>query len=318
MAQATPPAAAAPKKAWSTLLTRTNYLQATLVLRQSLVKSGTKYPLVVFATHELPQVARDVLAQRGIAVRDIAWLEPPKDQQVQLAAHDNRFYDTWTKLRVFELEDFDRLVLLDSDMLVVRNMDELMEMPLEEGWIAASHACTCNPKKLAHYPSNWIPENCGHTQARLTVPLSPSAFTKSTHDRLNSGLVVLRPSLKTFTAIVEFLHTDPRVPTYGFPDQDLLADFFQGKFLPLSYRYNALKTLRYCHKEMWRDEDVKNVHLILKKPWYYQLPEDDPDYETHKWWWDAFDELQASWGDAPHWDVIESQVNRELRRPDQH
>ncbi|BGP15059.1 hypothetical protein JCM10213_002797 [Rhodosporidiobolus nylandii] len=299
-------------KAWSTLLTKTNYLQGALVLHQSLVRSGSKYPLVVFATPELPQEARDILEQRGIRVRDIAYLSPPGDAK-ELDEHDKRFHDTWTKLRVFEMVEYERLVLLDSDMLAVRNMDELLEMPLEDGWIAAAHACTCNPKKLAHYPKTWIPENCGHTQARLTVPLFPSGFTKPTHDRLNSGLVVLRPSASTFAAIIYFLHNDPRVPTYGFPDQDLLADFFQGKFLPLSYRYNALKTLRYCHPEMWRDEDVKNVHYILKKPWYYRLPESDADAETHSWWWTAFDELQASWGDAPGWEVIEAQVNRELR-----
>ena len=128
-----------------------------------------------------------------------------------------------------------------------------------------------------------IPENCGHTQAVFTTPLAVEKFTKPTHSRLNSGLVVLQPSSETFSQILDFLYNDPRVSTYGFPDQDLLADFFHGKFLPISYRYNALKTLRYCHKEMWRDEDVKNVHLILKKPWYNQLPEGDPDHETHKW-----------------------------------
>ena len=48
-----------------------------------------------------------------------------------------------------------RLVLLDSDMLCTRNMDELLEMPLENGWIAAAHACTCNPKKHSHYPLDW-------------------------------------------------------------------------------------------------------------------------------------------------------------------
>ncbi|GAA6042530.1 hypothetical protein JCM8097_004651 [Rhodosporidiobolus ruineniae] len=304
-------------KAWATLLTRTNYLQGALVLHHSLVQHRSKYPLVVFATPELPQVARDILAQRGIAVRDIEYLSPPADKQKKLDEHDRRFADTWTKLRVFELVEFERLVLLDSDMLVVRNMDELMEMPLEEGWIAATHACTCNPKKLAHYPKTWVPENCGHTQARFTTPLSASAFSKPTHTRLNSGLVVLRPSHSTFTAMLDFLHHDPRVATYSFPDQDLLADFFDGRFEPISYRYNALKTLRYCHKEMWRDEDVKNVHFILKKPWYWQLPDGDQDYETHKWWWDAFADLQASWGDAPGWDVIEATVNREVRRTDQ-
>lgn len=177
-------------------------------------------------------------------------------------------------------------------------------MPLEEGWISAAHACTCNPRRLAHYPDDWsvnapfspsrldadsmvqryrVPENCGHTAAVLTTPLPHTSFSKPTHTRLNSGLVVLQPSLDTFAAMVSFLQTDPRVPTYSFPDQDLLADFFEGRWLPLSYRYNALKTLRYCHKPMWRDEDVKNVHFILKKPWYYQLPEDDPDAEVHQW-----------------------------------
>ncbi|GAA5854672.1 hypothetical protein JCM8547_004931 [Rhodosporidiobolus lusitaniae] len=302
------------KKAWATLLTRTNYLQGALVLHHSIVKSGSKYPLVVFATEELPQVARDILAQKGIAIHDIDFLSPPKDQEKDFDEHDLRFRDTWTKLRVFQMSEYDRVVLLDSDMLVTSNMDELLEMPLEEGWIAASHACTCNPKKLVHYPKNWIPENCGHTRAKFTTPLSPSHFTLPTHDRLNSGLVVLRPSQHTFDAIYAFLLTDPRVPTYGFPDQDLLADFFLGKFLPLSYRYNALKTLRYCHPEMWRDEDVKNIHYILKKPWAFTLPEGDPDAETHQLWWDAFAELEASWGDAPHWDVIEAQVNRELRK----
>ncbi|GAA5880213.1 hypothetical protein JCM1840_004881 [Sporobolomyces johnsonii] len=304
------------KKAWVTLLTKTSYLAGALVLHHSLTKVQSAYPLVVFASPELPRPAREILEAKGIRVRDIAYLEPPEDKKKRLDEHDRRFADTWTKLRCFEMVEYERVVMLDSDMVVVRNMDELMSMPLEEGWIAASHACTCNPRKLAHYPSNWIPENCGHTQARLTTPLSASDFTKPTHTRLNSGLVVLRPSASTFSSIVTFLHTDPRVATYGFPDQDLLADFFAGRFAPLSYRYNALKTLRYCHPEMWRDEDVKNVHLILKKPWDYQLPEGDPDYETHKWWWDTFDELQASWGDVPGWELVESTVNRKLQTPD--
>lgn len=48
-----------------------------------------------------------------------------------------------------------RVVLLDSDMVVRRNMDELMELDLPPGWIAAAHACACNPRKLPHYPKDW-------------------------------------------------------------------------------------------------------------------------------------------------------------------
>ena len=45
--------------------------------------------------------------------------------------------------------------MLDSDMIVMRNMDELMEPDLASDWISAAHVCACNPKKLAHYPEDW-------------------------------------------------------------------------------------------------------------------------------------------------------------------
>ena len=77
--------------------------------------------------------------------------------------NDPRFADTWTKLAVFSLEEFDRVVLLDSDMLVRRNIDELMDVQLDpkemEGRgqrvFAACHVCACNPYKKPHYPKDW-------------------------------------------------------------------------------------------------------------------------------------------------------------------
>lgn len=55
--------------------------------------------------------------------------------------------------------------------------------------------------------------------------------------------------------------------------------------MPLSYRYNALKTLRYCHAPMWRDDEAKNVHYILDKPWNKRVEKGDEDAnaETHSW-----------------------------------
>jgi alpha-N-acetylglucosamine transferase len=47
------------------------------------------------------------------------------------------------------------VVLLDSDIVVMRNMDELMDLELSEDWIAAAHACACNPRKFSHYPEDW-------------------------------------------------------------------------------------------------------------------------------------------------------------------
>lgn len=51
--------------------------------------------------------------------------------------------------------DAQRVILLDSDQVILKNIDDMMDMDLPEGFIAASHACTCNPRKLAHYSKDW-------------------------------------------------------------------------------------------------------------------------------------------------------------------
>jgi len=77
--------------------------------------------------------------------------------------NDPRFYDCWSKLTPFSLLEYERVVQLDSDMVVLQNMDELMDLELdspalngcENRVFAASHACVCNPLKKPHYPNDW-------------------------------------------------------------------------------------------------------------------------------------------------------------------
>ena len=66
--------------------------------------------------------------------------------------------DTISSLSIFQPFS-QRVVLLDSDMLIKQNMDELFDFPLNPGWVAAAHACACNPRKLAHYPKDWFADN---------------------------------------------------------------------------------------------------------------------------------------------------------------
>ena len=60
----------------------------------------------------------------------------------------------------------------------------------------------------------------------------------------------------------------------------------------LPYIYNALKTLRWegVHTQIWRDENVKNVHYILMpKPWTTRECE-ERDRVTHGWFFEISDE----------------------------
>jgi hypothetical protein len=88
----------APNAAYVTLLTKVSYLAGTLVLDYGLKETQSKYPLVVMVTPALPQEGRDVLRKCGIPIREIQSLRPAEGTH-NLAAADERFRDTWTKLR---------------------------------------------------------------------------------------------------------------------------------------------------------------------------------------------------------------------------
>lgn len=101
------------------------------------------------------------------------------------------------------------------------------------------------------------------------------------------------PSASVSAAMSEHIATDKSVASFRFPDQDFLAAFFHNRFLPLPWFYNALKKLRAVHPDMWRDEEVRNVHYIINKPWEGRLAQNDPDFHTHEWWWQAY--LARTW-----------------------
>jgi lipopolysaccharide biosynthesis glycosyltransferase len=105
---------------------------------------------------------------------------------------------------------------------------------------------------------------------------------------LNSGTVVLNPSEEAMSGLAHFLSTSPLVSSFSFPDQDLLATFYKGRWKPLPWCYNALKTLRKVHKPLWRDEEVRCLHYILAiKPWQTKVV-DEWEKEMHRWWWDGY------------------------------
>lgn len=105
---------------------------------------------------------------------------------------------------------------------------------------------------------------------------------------LNSGLFIFEPSRETWEGILHFLDKNSLVAEFNFPDQDLPAGYFRGKWISVNYQYNALKTSRYWHPEMWRDE-VKNLHYIVDRPWSKRVALDGiagylgRDGMTHQW-----------------------------------
>lgn len=365
-----------PTKVWTTLITNTKYLTGLFTLEYSLRKVESKYPLVALYTDSFEDEGLEALERRGIRKQKVEYLLPKAHKDYST---DPRFYDCWSKLQPFSLVEYDRIVQLDSDMVVLRNMDELMELPLNgaDRVFAASHACVCNPYHKTHYPKDWTEENCVYSRykeysseykskvlgsttlpealssaivaktghggdtceffdAAGASPRSIDSSTKSTSgdselsteattptlvsqlpDFLhaygpgpdkglsicNGGLQVVNPNTEIYDRIQLALSRPTSTSSYDFADQSLLSDVFKDRWVPLSYKYNALKTLRVFHGEAWDDSEVCNVHYILNpKPWDVRhlpdrLSSEYDDTNTFELWFKVDDERLASEAD---------------------
>lgn len=91
------------------LLTSPSYLPGILVLAHTIrhpttsPHPGSSYPLIVAVNPALPQECIAALEEAGVEVRVVQPLVPVGE--VTIIAE--RFVDTWTKLRVWEFDEFD-------------------------------------------------------------------------------------------------------------------------------------------------------------------------------------------------------------------
>nr|POE88409.1 galactinol synthase 1 [Quercus suber] len=300
--------------AYATLITRASYLAGVIVLAHSLQKHGSRYPLIVFFTPTLVASALHALEleskRSNLILQPCTPLLPRAEAQGTLIAE--RFGDTWTKLRVFDLpsEQYTAVCYLDADMAIFnRNMDAIFNNldRLPPMGIAANHACVCNLDHDSWAPSDWTPENCAYTPLvhpfALDHPTQPTNESRPTYHLLNSGMFLYRPSVELWDRMLHFFNTSDRLREYKFPDQDFLADFFHNNWLGLGWQWNAIKTMRYWHPAIWRDDEVVCLHYIVDKPWASRIGADGvagykgDDGETHAWWWKEFAAWEAARND---------------------
>ncbi|OCF40041.1 hypothetical protein I317_06179 [Kwoniella heveanensis CBS 569] len=287
---------------------------------------NSAFPLIVAVDPAVPAAAIDALKQAGLTVRVVRPLLPLGT----VTSIAERFVATWTKVALLQFVEYERLVLIDGDMMLRQNMDELFDFPLQNDQIAATFGCICNYAKSTWAPPFWSKENCGFTQSyhptAITHPVPTS--TSGPLSMLNSGIVVLIPSVERYDSITRYLtSSDPaiqeRIAGWMFPDQDLLQEFFCGRWISLPWIYNAIKTMRYEHGNFFRDDEVRNLHYIVDKPWKqrpnYNTPEEkartgrvyrvdhgsfkheqdgvwgvpaaQADAVTHGWWWEMYEEM---------------------------
>ncbi|CAI5489812.1 unnamed protein product [Closterium sp. Naga37s-1] len=112
------------KQAWATVLHSSDkYICGALALARSLRRVGTRHEMVAFVSKEVSQRAQRSLALAGWKVVAVGRMRS------SFKASSNYCKYNHSKLRLWQMAQYSKLIFLDTDMLVLRNLDHLFAMP---------------------------------------------------------------------------------------------------------------------------------------------------------------------------------------------
>lgn len=174
-------------KTYLTVITTDDYAVGAVALWESLRRTAPQYGLVVLITKEVSKPCEEALLRARLTTLRV-------DQQLQRAHGSNAALKHWDntfgKLLMFELTEYEKIVYLDSDMLVLRNLDHLFDRP---------HMSAAVPDKLMPGHEAWV--------------------------QLCSALMVIEPQPGLAAGIMQHV---PAVEARmrSFSDQDLLHEHF--------------------------------------------------------------------------------------------
>ena len=226
------------KYAYVTVLTTNNYFQGTLVTLESLKRTNPKIKeFVVLVNEEIEESNIQILNSFNYKVIKINKIELDSNTNYQNMKH---WKNTFDKLKIFELTDYDKIIYLDSDLQILQNIDELFQLPHLSGVIAG---------KSAH------PEWTG----------------------INSGLIVIEPKEKELQRIIEGLKDFNTEEEFG--DQDIINYYYhwaeRNLSIPEKYNIFSREVDYYINHNIVKEEDIHIIHYIgLIKPWMIENREE--------------------------------------------
>ncbi|MBK5934321.1 alpha-N-acetylglucosamine transferase [Rhodovulum imhoffii] len=227
--------------AYVTLVTNADFALGARALVRSLRLSGTSADIAVLHTGGVEARALAPLATLGARLLETELL--PTSDAFNAAHGRDRLHglapftkgdkpafhtplDNFCKLRLWQL-DYERVVFLDADTLVLQNIDRLFDYP----------------------------EFCA----------APNVYESlADFHRMNSGVFTARPAATTFEAMVTRL--DAPGTFWRRTDQTFLQDYFPN-WHGLPVFYNMLQYVWFNLPGLWNWPDIRILHFQYEKPW---------------------------------------------------
>lgn len=236
-----------PKFAYVFYITNSNYACSAAINAKKLkglISPSISIVFMILDSFKLPKYVESLADELDLKIKPVPWLRPPNDSAPW-------YNDCMTKLNVFGLEEYDRIIYLDADTLIFKSMDLLFHLP--------------------SYP--FVAPRCGWFE----------------HLVVTSALMVIEPSRKLLQdrIISNYYDENGYVKYLSHYDMDVIHREFAGDAFLLPYYFGILdkwweninQQISFIDRFANLTElatTVYSVHFSAGKPWEFN----SADYRT--------------------------------------
>ncbi|KAI8325297.1 nucleotide-diphospho-sugar transferase, partial [Martensiomyces pterosporus] len=247
---------------FATLLTTDSYLHGALTLAASLRATGTTREILCLVADG--QLSKPALARLELAfdrVVSVPILDTEDKRSLALLGRLD-LGSTVTKIGVWSLTEYERVVFLDADTLVLRSIDSLLAL---DNTATAAEAAPDAADTVVGCDSR--PNGGMHNEGLLGA-----APDLGWPDCFNSGVFVARPSPATHRNLLNLLAAQG---SFDGGDQGLLNTYFSDwsradhtRRLPFAYNTTSTSFYTYAPAFVRFSHSIRVVHFVgPHKPW---------------------------------------------------
>ena len=236
------------------VLSSNEYIDGVLVLNQNLKALKSKYELLCLINENITEENIQYLEYFNIEYKKV------KAIKYETEYHINNWKNTFDKLNIFSLTEYDKIVYLDSDMIILENIDELFNLE----------------------------------------PLTMASDKPYHDDSYNSGIMVIKPNLKDYKGLLKRTKEWDEMHVRNLGDQNIINDYFKDiKVLDDNYNHmRYISKEKSLYYDVYSDsfifkhnvnvinrisENPKVIHYIsLPKPFMTKDPYEDEYYLIYK------------------------------------
>lgn len=264
-----------------TLLTNDSYIYGVIMLNGSLREVKSKYPLTVLVTDQVSKAPRSIMDQLGINYIEVSTHSVNDEVYKINLSKDPSTAGLWrdclTKFEIFNLVQFDKIVFLDADILVLRNIDHLF---------------------------NYV---------HMTAAVDGEYFNLWPDQmHFNSGCLVIEPSKEIYEDLINFANTinfnSDNLPSWTIliADQEILNMYYSDWANQLSLHLDKYYNIFSCYVLPEEVDDIEAnayfIHYVGLKPWltgtipekyshyYYDIGKNFIESEVQKIDWNSVHE----------------------------